>query len=288
VITRTVALLRAAGEGWRQVALRGGGLTAWTALGIASAISLGVAADQPAGQPGGPEGIRPQAGVAAAAPAPGPGESHDPFLRATQLAALPALSEPAGAPASPAGYQPFGRATQLAQALPNLLNPAEPEEREEDEVQAYPDEAAPEEEIPGAPQEEDAATEQTPPGPNPGIVPEDETDLGVDEEDIYADPDGAVTVLERPRPELEPLGVRLGSFVLYPKLAIDEVYTHPEPAPGIRLGPPFPPLLRRRGRRPACQGRGRGFRRLPCRHLRPARHHDRKLRPRRCHLPARA
>jgi hypothetical protein len=34
------------------------------------------------------------------------------------------------------------------------------------------------------------------------------------------------TVLERPRPELDPLGLRYGSFFLYPKLTVDEVYNN--------------------------------------------------------------
>ena len=39
------------------------------------------------------------------------------------------------------------------------------------------------------------------------------------------DPEPNISVVERPRPEYDPLGIRAGSFLVFPELAIQEIYT---------------------------------------------------------------
>ena len=38
------------------------------------------------------------------------------------------------------------------------------------------------------------------------------------------DPDPNITVVERPRPELDPLGIRAGSFFIFPSISLSGTY----------------------------------------------------------------
>jgi hypothetical protein len=69
----------------------------------------------------------------------------------------------------------------------------------------------------------DVLAQQLPPLPTP-TPPVAPTSPGLRPEPYGRPLERRDTVLDRPRPELDPLGVRLGAFFLYPRVILDELY----------------------------------------------------------------